>query len=199
MEVSDATAYYMPGCAKCAILSSDSARCTPSHSISTRVTVLLGLMECDGRRTLSGVLREVGQSPSLSGLSRFLAEAPWCSRSGHSQLAEALSGGDAATGYSGTGTATPPAAQASRSPQTAPRDRVCDRGRFDDEQTRAVRKMEGLGKHHSTTSDQRIVGHSLVQGLYMLLDRTCPLAPQLYRQARVCEAEKVPFHEPRSS
>lgn len=45
------------------------------------------------------------------------------------------------------------------------------------------RKMEGLGKHHSTTYDQRIVGHSLVQGLYVLLDRTCPLAPQLYRQA----------------
>ncbi len=55
------------------------------------------------------------------------------------------------------------------------------------------RKMEGLGKHHSTTYDQRIVGHSLVQGLYVLLDRTCPLAPQLYRQAKVCEAEKVPF------
>ncbi len=55
------------------------------------------------------------------------------------------------------------------------------------------RKMEGLGKHHWTTSAQRIVGHSLVQGLYVLLDRTCPLAPQLYRQAKVCEAEKVPF------
>jgi hypothetical protein len=56
------------------------------------------------------------------------------------------------------------------------------------------RKMEGLGKHHSTTYDQRIVGHSLVQGLYVLLDRTCPLAPQLYRQAKVCETEQVPFH-----
>jgi DDE superfamily endonuclease len=55
------------------------------------------------------------------------------------------------------------------------------------------RKMAGLGKHHSTTYDQRIVGHSLVQGLYVLLDRTCPLAPQLYRQATVCEAEQVPF------
>ncbi|MGB8348386.1 MAG: transposase [Ktedonobacteraceae bacterium] len=54
--------------------------------------------------------------------------------------------------------------------------------------------MEGLGKHHSTTHDQRIVGHSLVQGLYVLLDRTCPLAPQLYRQESVCEAEEVPFH-----
>jgi len=55
------------------------------------------------------------------------------------------------------------------------------------------RKMEGLGKHHSSTYDQRIVGHSLVQGLYVLLDRKCPLAPQLYRQAKVCEAEEVRF------
>ncbi len=54
--------------------------------------------------------------------------------------------------------------------------------------------MEGLGKHHSTTLDQRIVGHSLVQGLYVLLERSRPLAPQLYWQEKVCEAEGVPFH-----
>jgi hypothetical protein len=53
--------------------------------------------------------------------------------------------------------------------------------------------MEGLGKHPSTTYDQRIVGHSLVQGLYVLLDRQCPLAPQLYRQAKGGFAEEVPF------
>jgi len=41
------------------------------------VTVLLGLMECDGRRTLSGVLSQVAEPPSLSGLSRFFSEAPW--------------------------------------------------------------------------------------------------------------------------
>jgi hypothetical protein len=41
------------------------------------VTVLLGLMECEGRRTLSGVLREVADPPSVCGLSRFLSEAPW--------------------------------------------------------------------------------------------------------------------------
>jgi hypothetical protein len=34
----------------------------------------------------------------------------------------------------------------------------------------------------------------LVQGLYVLLDRSCPLAPQMYRQAKVCAAEAVPFH-----
>ena len=41
------------------------------------VTVLLGLMECEGRRTLSGLLRERGEHPSLAGLSRFLSQAPW--------------------------------------------------------------------------------------------------------------------------
>lgn len=36
------------------------------------------------------------------------------------------------------------------------------------------RKMEGLGKHHSTTCNQRLIGHNLVQGLYVLLDRSVP-------------------------
>jgi len=53
--------------------------------------------------------------------------------------------------------------------------------------------MAGLGKHHSTTQEKRIVGHSLVQGLYLLLSRRCPLAPHLYRQEAVCEAEEVAF------
>lgn len=53
--------------------------------------------------------------------------------------------------------------------------------------------MQGLGKHHSTTHDQRIIGHSLVQGLYLLLDRRCPLAPHLYRQEKACQAEDVAF------
>jgi SRSO17 transposase len=53
--------------------------------------------------------------------------------------------------------------------------------------------MQGLGQHHSTTEGKRIPGHSMVQSLYVLLGRRCPLAPQLYRQQRVCEAEGVPF------
>jgi len=157
------------------------------------VTVLLGLMECEGRRTLSGVLREVGQSLSLSGLSRFLAVAPW-------------EPGAVVTGWQRQ-------FRAEMQPLvTAEREQQCQqqpkrRGRpkqplvtgyvIGDDSTMSKpkgRKMEGLGKHHSTTYDQRIVGHSLVQGLYVLLDRTCPLAPQLYRQAKVCKTEQVPFH-----
>jgi hypothetical protein len=53
--------------------------------------------------------------------------------------------------------------------------------------------MEGLGLHHSTTQDQRVPGHSMLQSLRVLLGRRCSLAPQLYRQQAVCAAEGVSF------
>jgi len=55
------------------------------------------------------------------------------------------------------------------------------------------KKMGSLGQHYSTTAEQRVTGHSLVQSLYVLLGRRCPLAPQMYRQKAVCEREGVPF------
>ena len=41
------------------------------------VTVLLGLMLCEGTRTLSGLVRQIAAGPKLAGLSRDSAEAPW--------------------------------------------------------------------------------------------------------------------------
>jgi hypothetical protein len=55
------------------------------------------------------------------------------------------------------------------------------------------KKMGGLGTHHSTTHDTGVTGHSLMQCLYVLLGRRCPLLPQMYRQKDVCEREGVPF------
>ena len=156
------------------------------------VTVLLGLMECDGKRTLSGVLSKVGQPPHLSGLSRFFSEAPW--------VQEAL----VVIWLEHFRTEMQPLVEAEREQQRKlqpkrrgrPKQPLVTGYVIGDDSTMSKpkgRKMEGLGKHHSTTYDQRIVGHSLVQGLYVLLDRRCPLAPQLYRQAKVCEAENVAF------
>jgi DDE superfamily endonuclease len=156
------------------------------------VTVLLGLLECEGKRTLSGILSKVGQSPSLSGLSRFFSEAPW--------VQEAL----VVIWLEYFRTQMQPLVAAEREQQRKRQPKRRGRPKqpsvtgyvIGDDSTMSKpkgRKMEGLGKHHSTTYDQRIVGHSLVQGLYVLLDRQCPLAPQLYRQAKVCEAEEVPF------
>ncbi|MFQ5612837.1 MAG: hypothetical protein ACE5H9_11955 [Anaerolineae bacterium] len=41
------------------------------------VTVLLGLIECEERKTLTGLLRVVGERISLSGLSRFMNRWAW--------------------------------------------------------------------------------------------------------------------------
>ena len=52
--------------------------------------------------------------------------------------------------------------------------------------------MEGLD-NYSITAEWRIIGYSLVQWLYVLLDRICPLASQLYRQEDFCASEDVAF------
>src|SRR6266849_501402 len=142
---------------------------------------------------VTGLLREVGQAPSLSGLSRFLSEAPWSQ--------EAI----VARWQKHFRAELQPLVDAQRDRQRKlepkrrgrPKQPLVTGYMIGDDSTMSKpqgRKMEGLGKHHSTTYDQGIVGHSLVQGLYVLLDRRCPLAPQLYRQAKVCEAEEVAFH-----
>jgi hypothetical protein len=156
------------------------------------VTVLIGLLECEGRRTLSGMLSKVAQPPSLSGLSRFLSESPW--------VAEAL----VVIWLERFRREMEPLVQAEREQQRQAQPKRRGRSKdplvtgylIGDDSTMSKpkeRKMEGLGKHHSTTREQRIVGHSLLQGLYVLLDRRCPLAPQLYRQEEVCESEEVTF------
>ena len=58
---------------------------------------------------------------------------------------------------------------------------------------RRGKKMGGLGCHYSGTEKKPVTGHSLVQGLYLVLGRHCPLAPRMYRQRAVCEAEGVDF------
>jgi hypothetical protein len=41
------------------------------------VTVLLGFIQCEERRTLRGLLRQVAGARALASLSRFFAQAPW--------------------------------------------------------------------------------------------------------------------------
>jgi len=53
--------------------------------------------------------------------------------------------------------------------------------------------MGGLGQHYSSSEDKPVSGHSLVQGLYLLLGQRCPLAPRMYRQEAVCEREDSTF------
>src|SRR6266571_4159146 len=156
------------------------------------VTVRLRLMLCEGRRTLSGRLREVGEHASLAGLSRFLSEASW---SQQELVASWLRHFRQEMQF---------VVEAQRHRQQNQRPKRRGRPKqplvtgyvIGDDSTMSKpkgRKMEGLGKHHSTTQDKRIAGHSLVLGLYVLLSRCCPLAPQLSRQEAACEAVEMVF------
>jgi len=156
------------------------------------VTVLLGLLQCQEPHTLTGLRRQVAGGPSVARLSRFLARAPWS--------AEAV----VQTWWQRFVAQLTPAVAAERQRQRAAQPKR--RGRpsqpvvtgylIGDDSTLAKPKgkqMGGLGRHYSTTAGRQIVGHSLVQSLYVLLGRRCPLAPWLYRQHAVCAAEGVPF------
>ena len=155
--------------------------------------VLLALLLCQEPHTLSGLLRQVVARVSLSGLSRFLGKAPWSTAD------------VAKTWRTRFDIQVAPLVHAAHARQRAIRPKR--RGRptasvvtgyliGDDSTMEKVRgkQMAGLGKHHSTTTGTRVVGHSLVQALYVVQGRHCPLDPPLYRQQAVCEAEKVPFH-----
>ena len=154
--------------------------------------VLLALLLCQEARTLTGLLRQVAVQVTLSGLSRFLATAPWST----AEVAQ--------TWRKRFDTQVAPLVAAEQARQRAAQPKR--RGRpatpvvtgyliGDDSTMHKVRgkKMAGLGKHHSTTAGTRVVGHSLVQGLYVVQGRYCPLEPQLYRQQAVCATEQVSF------
>lgn len=156
------------------------------------VTVLLALVLCQEARTLSGLLRQVADGPSLSGMSRFLSESPWS--------AEEVAG----TWQQRFREQMQPWVEEEQRQQRVGRPKKRGRPRrpvvtgylIGDDSTMHKpkgRKMGGLGQHYSTTAGKPVPGHSLVAGLYVLLGRQCPLQPRLYRQRAVCQAEDVPF------
>ncbi len=156
------------------------------------VIILLGLMLCQGNRTLSGLLAQVEGAVTLSGASRFMGQAPWSA----DKLAETW---QKQFKQEMTGLVAAEHARTDRSRQKRrgrPKKTVVTGYLIGDDSTitkRWGKQMGGLGRHYSGMEKKRVSGHSLVQGLYLLLGRRCPLAPQMYRQRAVCEAEGVPF------
>jgi hypothetical protein len=156
------------------------------------VTVLLGLIECEERKTMTGLMRVVGERISLSGLSRFLSKWSWSAE----QVAQ--------TWIDRFREQMKPAVQAEHARLRAERSKSIGRPRatvvtgyliFDDSvHTKPKgKKMGGLGLHFSNTEQKVVSGHCLMTGLYVLLGRRCPLQAHLYRQRSVCEAEGQPF------
>lgn len=156
------------------------------------VIVLLGLIECEQRRTLRGLLANIGEQVSLCGLSRFFNRWKW-------QMEEI-----ARIWLGRFRLQLQPEVKAEHQRQEAEREKRRGRPKktvvtgyliFDDSvhvKPRG-RKMQGLGQHFCSTEQRVVSGHSLLTGLYVLLGRRCPLQPRLYRQQSVCKAENVPF------
>lgn len=169
------------------------------------VTVLLALLCCLEVRTLSALQRTVCWGRSLAGLSRWFHTAPW-------QPAAV-----AAAWATRFRTTLTPAVAAEHARQRAARpgrpgrprvtlvtgyligdDTVCGKARAHQTVRRAnpartPRPMAGVGQHYSSTVGTTVQGHCAVLTCYSLLGRRCPGAPVLYRQAAVCEREKVAF------
>jgi DDE superfamily endonuclease len=158
------------------------------------VTVLMALLLGGEGHTLSHLKRTVAGKKSVSSLSRFLSEAPWdylfVAQYNFSRFCRGMQ----------------PKIEKVRQDLLEERKKRRQRGRrstplvtgylIGDDSTmfkpKGV-KMQGIGKHHSTTYNKRVIGHSLVQCLYTVLDRSCPLEPLLYRQKKTAEKEGIPF------
>jgi len=158
------------------------------------VTVLMGLLLGEGGHTLSHLHRAVSGKKSLSSLSRFLSEAPW----NHQYVIQ--------YNFSRFYRDMQPKIEKERQKVLEELKKKNRGGRhptpfvtgylIGDDSTmfkpKGV-KMQGIGRHHSTTHDTQVIGHSLVQCLYTILDRYCPLEPLIYRQQKTAEKEGVPF------
>jgi hypothetical protein len=167
-------------------------RCFTKRQWRYFVIVLLGLIECEERRTMTGLLRVVGERVSLSGLSRFLNKWPWSPEEvTHTWLQRFRR-------------RMAPLVQAEHQRLKAERPKCVGRPKatvvtgyliFDDSVhvKPKGRKMTGLGRHYSSTEQRVVNGHCLFTGLYSLLDQRCPLAAEMYRQKTVCQREGVPF------
>ena len=156
------------------------------------VIVLLGLIECEERRTMTGLLRVVGERVSLSGLSRFVNKWPWSATEVVQTWQERFRQRMA------------PLVTAEHSRLKALRPKRVGRPKAtvvtgylitDDSVHVKVkgRKMGGLGWHYANSEKRTVAGHCLFTGLYVLLDQRCPLPMQMYRQRAVCEQEGIPF------
>jgi hypothetical protein len=156
------------------------------------VTVLLGLTECEERKTMTGLLRVVGEQISLSGLSRFMSKWPWSP----AEVAQ--------TWMLRFRQRLEPLVQAEHRRLRAEQPKRIGRPKatvvtgylvFDDSvhSKPKGRKMGGLGQHFSNSEQRVVSGHCLFTGLYVLLGQRCPLPALMYRQKSVCQREGVPF------
>jgi hypothetical protein len=156
------------------------------------VIVLLGLIECEERKTMTGLLRVIGERVSLSGLSRFMNIWPW-------EVTEV-----AKVWLKHFRQRMKAVVQTEHHRLKAERTKSIGRPKetvvtgflsLDDSvHTKPKgRKMGGMGRHYSNSEKRVVNGHCLFTGVYTLLGQRCPLPAQMYQQASVCQQTQTPF------
>jgi hypothetical protein len=156
------------------------------------VIVLLGLVECDDRKTMTGLLRVIGEQISLSGLSRFLNKWPWSPEEvAHTWFLRFRQRLEGLVQEEHARLKALEPKRVGRPKQTV----VTGFLIFDDSvhEKPKGRKMGGLGSHFSNTQQKVVNGHCMFGGLYVLLGQPCPLRARMYCQQSICEQEKQPF------
>lgn len=156
------------------------------------VIVLLGLIECEERRTMTGFLRTIGERVSLSGLSRFLSKWPWSP----AEVAEKWQ--QRFRQRMAVEVANEHAHLQAVQPRRVgrPKATVVTGYLILDDSIHVKpkgRKMGGLSRHYANGEGKVVRGHCLFTGLYLLLGQRSPLPMQMYSQKTVCEQEDVPF------
>jgi SRSO17 transposase len=158
------------------------------------VTVLMGQLLGEAGHTLSHVHRAVSGKKSLSSLSRFLSDSPWSHQSIiQHNFARFCREMQPKIDEKCQNMINEAKKQKRRGKRPVP---FVTGYLIGDDSTMYKpkgRKMQGIGKHHSTTYETQVTGHSLVQCFYTVLDRSCPLEPLLYRQQKTAKKECVSF------
>jgi DDE superfamily endonuclease len=135
------------------------------------VTVLMGMLLGEAGHTLSHIHRAVSGKKSVSSLSRFFSEAPWdhqyINQYNFSRFCELMQ-------------AKIDEERQRKFEEIKRRNRRSRRSMpfvtgylIGDDSTMSKPKgvkMQGIGKHYSSTHDKTITGHSLVQCLYTVKD-----------------------------
>jgi len=156
-------------------------------------TILMGLLHCDGSKTLSGILRQVAVVVTMSGLSRFLISPAW-----------SVAALEQVRYRQFQAQVQPLIVQAHREQKSR---RVRRRGRpqptvvtgyliMDDstnDKSYYQKTARGLGRQLSRTERKPVNGHSLFQAVYVVEEHQHPLTPVMYCQKAVCEQNQQAF------
>lgn len=157
------------------------------------VTVLMGLLHCQGNKTLSGMLRQVAVGVTMSGLSRFMNSSAWSTAAVEQVRYQQF-----------TAQVQPIVSQVHQQQKAQcvrrrgrPTPTVVTGYLIMDDSTHVKRyyakAASGLGRHYSSIEKRTMPGHSLFQAVYVVEEHQFPFSPQMYCQKAVCEPSKQPF------